>query len=341
MRIDSVRSQVEGNARMAQSEQQQEIKVDAVVAHLEQQPNLRARDIATALDVSRRALNQLLHSRIDRFVKDPEDHSWRVRDDSASEPLERSPGPFGPAAALIPSNQKLKIVPQTASCHHVQQLILENDFSAIPVENDDGALIGIATLESIAEHLQRVRHVNTSLANALDAPIRHACESVRYIGPETFIDLQVNWHDVQHVIVGTRHEPIGILTLADVWAVLHQFTEAFVLIHEIEIGLRFLITRHIASSETSIEQLLESMHIPEGANRPSNLEEMNFSQYIYLIYSSIATPVFEPLLGARAIFRASFESVNRIRNDVMHFRNRERLDESIDTLRSFRMTVRG
>ena len=318
-----------------------EIDLEAVVALLERSPDLRAREIATALDLDRRSLNQVLHSRIDRFVKDAEDHTWRARTEATVDHLERPPGPFGPAAALIPANQQLAVVDQTTPCRTVQRLILDNDFSAIPVTDRDGVVIGVATLESLAEHLHRVDSTNTSLGDALESPIRHACERARYVGPETYIDRHVDWLDVQHVIVGTAREPLGILTIADVWAILHRFTEAFVLIHEIEVELRRLITRHAARRDTPVADLLAVMHVQDGMPRPSALEHLSFSQYLHVMYSPVGTPIFEPVMGSRSIFRASFDAVNRIRNDVMHFRDHAVPESSIKSLRAFRMTVRG
>ena len=318
-----------------------DLDLDAVIELLERSPDLRAREIATAVGVDRRSLNQVLHSRIDLFVKDPEDHTWRLRIEDSFDSIERSPGPFGPAAALIPERQELAVVSQTATCRDVQRLILENDFSAIPITNDQGVVTGIATLESIAEHLHRVDSKNTSLGDALDSPVRHACERPRYVGPETYIDRHVDWLDVQHVIVGTAQAPLGILTIADVWTILHRFTEAFVLVHEIEVELRRLIGRHAAAANTPLADLFAAMHIQEGTTRPSSLEHLSFSQYIHVMYSPVGTPIFEPVMGSRSIFRAPFDAVNRIRNDVMHFRDHTVPDASIDSLRSFRMTVRG
>ena len=42
-------------------------------------------------------------------------------------------------------------------------------------------------------------------------------------------------------MVGTREKLIGILTLTDVWAVLNDFAECFVLLFEIETELREFI----------------------------------------------------------------------------------------------------
>ena len=324
-----------------QSTSQDDVDLEAVIGLLEKRADLRAREIATELGVNRRSLNQVLHSRIDRFVKDPEDHTWRIRLEESLDLLDRRPGPFGPAAALIPERQRLAVVDQTKTCREVHRMILEEDFSAIPVMNNDEEVIGIATLESIAEHLHRLDSTSTSLSDALDSPIRHACERPRYVGPETHIDRHIDWLDVQHVIVGTAREPLGILTIADVWAILHRFTEAFVLVHEIELELRRLISRHAAENGTSLGALFAAMHVQDGVTRPSALENLTFSQYIHVMYSPVGTPIFEPVMGARSIFRVPFDAVNHIRNDVMHFRDHTVPDASINTLRSFRMTVRG
>ena len=317
------------------------IDVERVVAALSVAPGQRARELAAALQVDRRGLNQLLHSRIDLFEKDPVGHSWSIRTTSQVIDEERTPGPFGPAGTLIPPGQDLFTVPLTEPCRNVLATILDRDYSAVPVTNETGRVIGVATAESILEHFRTLSNGQLSLAKAIDVPIRNLLESPRFISPDTFIDLQIDWQDIQHVIVGTPDHPIGILTVSDVWQVLHRFADAFVLIHEIEVGIRRIIERTAERTGTSVGSLLAAMHIQERQVRPGSLKQLMFNQYFHLMYSQIGTPIFEPILGARDVFRLAFDEVNEIRNAVMHFRDHSVPEIALARLRRFRMTVRG
>ena len=317
------------------------IDPDRVGEFLSGNPGRSAREIAKAIEVDRRSLNQLLHSSLDRFTKDPTGFTWSNRVDQPGIDTERPPGPFGPAKSLIPPGQELHLVGLTEPCHDVLAAILDRDFSAIPVTDQSGRVVGVATAESILEHLRVLAGGNVSLEQVIGAPIRNALEPARFIAADTFIDLQVDWKDIQHVIVGTPNQPLGILTVSDVWQVLHRFTEAFVLIHEVEIGLRRIISRSIEATPTSVGDLLGAMRLQPGQNRPRCLEELTFNQYIHLMYSSVGRPHFEPVMGPRAVFRPTFDDVNAIRNDVMHFRDHAVEETSLATLRKYRMVVRG
>jgi hypothetical protein len=67
-----------------------------------------------------------------------------------------------------------------------------------------------------------------------------------------------------------------------------------------------LIGRHAAATETPLGDLLAAMHVQDGITRPSAIERLSFSQYIHVMYSPAGTPIFEPVMGSRSIFRASF-----------------------------------
>ena len=318
-----------------------DIDIDKIVDALTTQPDQRARELAAALQLDRRSLNQLLHSRLDLFQKDEGSHTWSNRATTRVVDEDRTPGPFGPANTLIPPGQDLFTVPATESCRRVLETILDRDYSAVPVTNEADRVIGVATAESILAHFRTLSAQQLSLAKAMEAPIRGLLDTARFIAPDTFIDLQVDWQDIQHVVVGTPDQPVGILTLSDVWQVLHRFTEAFVLIHEIEVGLRKIIVRRANDTGTSLASLLSGMHIQEGQVRPQSLNDLTFGQYIYLMYPQAGRPLFEPILGSRDVFRPLFDQVTAIRNAVMHFRHHRVPEASLDTLRKFRITVRS
>jgi CBS domain-containing protein len=243
------------------------------------------------------------------------------------------------ASALIPPAQELRTASLTESCQSVLGLILDQDFSAVPVIDRSGRVAGMVTAESILEHLRGMAGQSIGVEKIINAPIRNAMGPARYIAPDTFVDLQVDWQDIQHVIPGTSRNPIGILTLSDVWKVLYDFTEAFVLVHGIEIGLRRLILRTIENTGISLETWLAEMHVKAGQVRPQRIGDLAFSQYLYLMYSNTSTSIFEPGLGSRTASRPAIDKVNMIRNEVMHFRHHTVPEAFLATLQKFRLVV--
>ncbi len=311
--------------------------------YLNENPGQTARDLAEALGTTRREVNQVLHSRTDLFAQRANDFTWKLRDsepESRHVSYDRPAGPFGPAVNLIPPSQKLCTIQVNETCQNAVRMMLDLDYSAIPVTGNDGFVIGVATLEATLCSMLSLGG-NPTVSQFLQNHVGSILEYARYIPAEAHIDVRVDWHDVQHVIIGTPGNPIGILTVADVWKRLHDFCTPFVLIHEIETGLRQLIRRVGLSDQTTIDRLITSMHVPPGQVRPNSLEEFKFSQYSILMSSTHATPLFSDVLGDLGMFRNRLNVIRKLRNDVMHFRDEAITPSNLELLRTFRRQIRA
>src|SRR3954470_7973302 len=185
----------------------------------------------------------------------------------------RRPGPFGPARALLPDGQQPLILDGSALASDAIERLVDNGFSQIPVTDKTGKIIGVFSWKSFGK---RVADLHATKIKPTELPVRETMELARFIGPEVYIDTATDWGDIDHVLVGTDVELLGILTVADVFGRLNDFAEAFVLLYEIEHEIRDLIC-DICDGST-IGRMITEMNLPPNSRRPASLEEFTFNQ---------------------------------------------------------------
>ena len=247
----------------------------------------------------------------------------------------RRPGPFGPAWALLPKDQQVLVLDGTTPASDAIERLVDNGFSQIPVTDKTGKIIGVFSWQSFGK---RVADLHATKIKPTDLPIRDAMEPARFIGREVYIDTETDWGDIDHVLVGSDDEMLGILCIADVFGRLNDFAEAFVLLYEIEHEIRDLIC-DVCDGKT-IDRLIEELKLPPKARRPENLEEFTFNQYGLMICSKNNWSIFEPVFDSmRELVNADFGDVNELRNIVFHFR-RAITPKDTDRLRRFRDRLR-
>jgi len=245
------------------------------------------------------------------------------------------PGPFGPAWALLPKDQQPLVLDASTPASDAIERLVDNGFSQIPVADKTGKIIGVFSWKSFGK---RVADLHAAKIKPTDLPIRDAMEPARFIGREVYIDTETDWGDIDHILVGTDDDLLGILCIADVFGRLNDFAEAFVLLYEIEHEIRDLICDVV--DEPGLAQLLSNMQLPPNARPPKMLEECTFNQYKSLICSKSNWPRFEPMFDTlRELVDADFADVNELRNIVFHFR-RSITPKDTDRLRRFRDRLR-
>lgn len=281
----------------------------------------------------------------------------------------KRPGPFGPAWALLPKDQQPLVLDGSTSASDAMERMVDNGFSQIPVTDRSGRIIGVFTWRSFGKRVSDLRTVNVK---PTELPIREATEPARFIDPEIYIDTETDWGDIDHVLVGTDGNLVGILCISDVLGRLNDFAEAFVILYEIEHEIRDLI-RDVYSDE-ELSEVLEAMTasanrpavevvaelkqvIEENGNMPAVgkairllrsggstrlqvLEDFTFAQYRMLICSEANWPRFEPVFDTmRELVDGDFAEINELRNVVFHFRRRI-TPKDTDRLRRFRDRLR-
>jgi CBS domain-containing protein len=257
----------------------------------------------------------------------------------ASTELPRRPGPFGPARDLIPENQVLLKLEITDTVATALERLADHGIDAAPV-SDGVNITGVFSHREASRVLSQYRgaKVDDFLAESVQA----ITEEPKFLDPDQWIDTSVNWIQDDWVIVGSAAEPLGILTVSDVWARLNDFAEVFVLLHEIELDIRHLIEKVLGGNIAAHFRLLEARLHGLRPNSLQALTDLSFDQYRELILEKKnGWPAFEPVMPcSRLRFRLSSETARDVRNIAMHHK-RPLVARDSNDLRGFHRRLPG
>jgi CBS domain-containing protein len=226
------------------------------------------------------------------------------------------------------------VIPHTSSVFDAIDRMADTGFSQLPVQRD-GVIIGIFSWRSFAKRAGDLRESSIK-PSALS--VQDCLEPPRFISRETYIDTDTDWSELDHVLVGSASELLGILTISDVWGRLNDFAEAFVLVDEIESELRDLIDGRIEHDEFA--SLVAGLSLPPGARQPQQLIDLSFDQYRQVITSKSQWPQFARYFTAgREVVDNDIKTIAQLRNEILHFRRRITTRDT-DRLRRFRDGLR-
>src|SRR5437660_7745692 len=177
------------------------------------------------------------------------------------------------------------------------QLMVENDFSQLPVVDSQGKLLGIISEQSI---VRKYRLIGRSVS-LLDLTVDH-CQTTPDVLPPSedlfkALDLLKN---VSAIIIVDNGEPCGILTDYDTTHFFHEVAGGLLLIEDIEVTLR----KYIEAAFPEDNPMQASLMLAFGHSRHDPTKPMveygklSFAQHTQLITTernwSKFKSVFEP-----------------------------------------------
>lgn len=183
---------------------------------------------------------------------------------TGSPSTKKRPGPFGPAIALLPENQKIETVLVAEPTAGALERLAESGFSQLPVVDIHGRVHGVFSWESFGRRMSEIHSLGIDLT--MLPVLETDPEKPRFISPDTFIDTGADWKATDYVLVGEPDQLIGILTLSDIYGRLNDFAEAFVLLYEIEHEIRDMFRDLYSPAELStlMQDLSSPSDDPEG-----------------------------------------------------------------------------
>jgi len=235
----------------------------------------------------------------------------------------KRPSPFGPAASLLPQEQKITFISQNENVANAVGMLIDSRFSQLPVKNSEDKVVGIFSYRSLAKKNYSLRGRPIDFRTLL---VGACLEPAKYISPEEYIDTSsaADFRQDDYVLVGSPEKVIGILAIADVFERLNEFAEAFVLLHEIEIAIRELIEKALGEDGlTSALARINERNRNSGHTKRQleSIKDCNFSDYLSLIagkdWESFES-YFE--FSKKDLINEELKNINTIRNDVFHFR---------------------
>jgi CBS domain-containing protein len=192
--------------------------------------------------------------------------------ESAHRPTPRQrPGPFGPARALLPENQQVETVLPTDSTAVAIERLIDSGFGQLPIVDISGHVLGVFTWQSFGRRMSELfsLHIDLGELPVCDTDL----EKPRFLDPNTFIDTETDWKEIDYVLVGNVDYLVGVLTISDIYGRLNDFAEAFVLISEIEHEIRDLFRDLYPSDE--LGQVMQAISGQSGTPEAQAMKALN------------------------------------------------------------------
>ena len=228
---------------------------------------------------------------------------------------------------LIENQGNVTVIRKTDTISSALDLMIEHDFSQLPVVDENGVLLGMVTYESI---MRAARSFNTKPDQLL---VRDATVNApfHYREDDLFDLLDELKATNAVVIIEPKGCVTGIVTAYDSSGFLRNRTEDLMHIEDIEFIIKELIKRtHVYEKEglgpdrlpvTMVEP--SGQHSKEtGSKKTKAFEELNLGDYINLLMSRDIWKFCAPILNVEK--ESLYDLLVRIRqtrNDLAHFRS--------------------
>jgi CBS domain-containing protein len=208
--------------------------------------------------------------------------------------------------SLPAANKALISVNQDDSISTAVTLMLQYDFSQLPVMQGEREVKGIVTWKSVCSRL--------ALGGKIGR-VGDCCEEVRIVDANrTLFDVIPTIVEYGYVLVRARDRKItGIVTASDLSMQFHTLTEPFLLLREIELHVRRLLQRRLSTDDLSC---LANTSFPTRV--PKQIADLNFGEYVRLVQSPDVSAKLNLPIDSSVLMRL-LDDVRTIRNDVMHF----------------------
>jgi hypothetical protein len=235
--------------------------------------------------------------------------------------LRRTPG-FARVGQLVPDDQELLAVPVGTKVGSALEMMRSLDYDQLPVLTTTQRVIGLFTYRSMAGGLPLLRN------NALNATVEDHVEEGRFVRASQELGEVLTFVEQGNVLlVGDEDRLLAIVTPVDVSRFLWRRTRPFVLLQEIELGVRDLMR---SSCGAEVLPGLIAFSVPtDSGHVPTRLEDLTMAELLSVLLNGDNFGRFFRLrFGSnRDLVRTTLDPVREIRNKVFHFRDEPSLDE--------------
>lgn len=219
---------------------------------------------------------------------------------------------------LLEDQGNVTVVQKADPVSSALDLMIENDFSQLPVVDENGVLLGMVTCDSI---LRAARSFSTKPDQLLvhDAMVN---APFHYREDDLFDLLDELKASNAVVIVDPAGYVTGIVTAYDTSGFLRNRTEDLMHIEDIEFIIKELIKKtYVYEKEVlSLDRLQAEMGKPPKKSKA--FDEMNLGDYINLLMSRHIWKFCAPILNVEKEWLSELLiKIRQTRNDLAHFRS--------------------
>lgn len=226
--------------------------------------------------------------------------------------------PFQDVGRIFPDETDVVSVESGTTVREALEIMLANRYSQLPVVSGE-RVRGVFSLWSLAGSLVELEKFSTKDLVVEDVMERLPTVSVR----DSLEDVlgHLSKHDA--VLVLSPRGLQAVATATDVLDYFYGLARPYLLLQEIELSLRSLISACLTPEELNecIDRALRKSAEIQGRRVPSSLNELSFEDYRTLIGARANWPLFEGTLGrSRELVTSKLARVRDIRNSVFHFK---------------------
>jgi CBS domain-containing protein len=226
-----------------------------------------------------------------------------------------------PVSQLLQNKEAVLTIQRDTKVRDALSLMVENDFSQLPIVDEKGKLVGIATEKSI---IGTYFHT-TGMVSILDLNVGH-CQTKPYTiqkDADIFevLDLLKNTYAI---VVVDHDRPIGILTDYDTTHFFRDLSEGLILVEDIEVTLRHYIEATHPNEHSLDTALMRAFraHRQDPTRPAKEYTDLSFGDHIQLITAEDNWERFSAYFEPKEMFLQLMNQVGQIRNQLAHFRGR-------------------
>ena len=225
----------------------------------------------------------------------------------------------------MPDDQDVATIVVGTKVGSALELMKARNFDQLPVTTTGGRVIGAFTYRSFARELRFIRKQDDPLASTVDDLI----EDLQFVRDSQDISGIFDFLEADNaVLVGDEDRLLAIVTNADIGRFMWGRTRPFVLLRDIELGVRDLMRSSCPADQLAS---LISAGLPSDSGRDGlNLEDLTLSELLsVLLRAESFGRFFQVSFGAsRELMRATLTPVVEIRNKEFHFRDEVSREEA-------------
>jgi len=235
----------------------------------------------------------------------------------------------------LPEQQELVYVTADTEVQQALSKMMKGNISQVPVVAAE-EILGVFSYRSLA---QGISNLPKKEPFQLSLPVDLFLEDLTFADISDEIAALFDEFDIKDsVLVGSHNHLQGILTTIDALRYFYSIASPYVLLREIELSVRVLITASTSAEELQlcISNSLKKHYDEKQSPSPKSPEEMSFHDYVMLLRFKGNWEYFKKAWGGTInTVAAKLEPIPKLRNAVFHFK-RELTLEEYDILRDCR-----
>ncbi|WP_343626570.1 CBS domain-containing protein [Flavobacterium lindanitolerans] len=242
---------------------------------------------------------------IDEFIELKEIDKARIK--SGQEISEGEFDPINRLSVLKAASQKLISVSRDADLEKAYHIMWKNDFSQLPVMNNDREILGIISWQSIAKGL-----ISKKSSNCVKDFMTH---DFKILSEDTPLFEAIKEVIKSEMIFVRSKEKIilGPVTPFDLNEEFLEQIEPFILLEQIENFIRLILHNKII-----LKDILKLITPIDETRKIEAISDLNFGEYLRIFENKEMWELLK-LPFVRVDFVKELDEIRKIRNGVMHF----------------------